>query len=375
MESGAAPAPKAADLDEETLAQLAALGYMAGQGGVSAAEEGDTPRADPKDKVGLHHAIMSAQGALGEGDLAAARRALEGALAADAGILDAHQMLGGIAAQEEKWEEAIASYRRALALDPEHKASLFGLAAAYRRTGRADEALVGFERLLAIAPQDSKAAIAAADLLVEKGRRPDALALLERASKAAEAPPILANQLGELLAEEKRTDAARAEFERAIAANPELAQPHFNLGVLAEESGDAATAVRRYEETLALQPKHLQALFNLGRLAGATGDRARQEALWRDAIEAHPDFTRGRYLLAKLLMDTGGDLAEAERLVRDGLAGDPENAAGPLGYFLLADILNRSDRPAEAAAALATGREIQTRSAPGARASPTRRPG
>lgn len=352
-------AARPADLDEETLAKLAALGYVAGQGGVAAEEETAVPRADPKDKIALHHAIMTAQSALGAGERDVARRALERVLAEEDGILDAHQMLGSLDAQEERWAQAVASFQRALALDPEHKASLFGLANAYRKLGRPEEALIGFERLLALSPQDSKAALAAADLLAAKGERGRAIALLEKAASGREAPPILANQLGELLAGQGRVAEARAAFERALAAGPELAQPHFNLGALAEEAGDAAAAIRHYEKALALAPRHYQAQFNLGRLLGARGEVDRQKALWQAALAANPGFVRGYYHLAKLLMDTGGDLAKAEELTRQGLARDGEHVAGPLGYYLLADLLNRTGRPEEAREAVRLGRELE----------------
>jgi choline-sulfatase len=355
-EAPAAAAP--ADLDEESLAQLAALGYVAGSGAVSPSDESAVARADPKDKLGLHHALMAAQSALGAGDREIARRALERVLAEDQGIVDAHQMLGAVDAQEKRWDEAASSFRRALAVDPEHKASLFGLANAYRGLGRKDEALVGFERLLALSPRDSKAVLAAADLLAEKGERGRAIVLLEESSAGSDAPPILANQLGELYVAEGRAAEARAAFERALAANPELAQPHFNLGALAEEKGDAAVAIRHYQKTVELAPKQFQALFNLGRLVGARGERARQAELWQAAIDANPDFVRGHYYLAKLLMDTGGDLARAEALTRQGLARDEAHVVGPLGYYLLADLLNRTGRPQEAREAVRRAREL-----------------
>jgi len=358
MEATAASAARPADLDPETLAQLAALGYVAGQGGVSPADEQAAERADPKTKIGLHHAVMSAQSALGAGDRATARRELERVAREDPGVLDAHQMLGGLASEEERWEDAAAAYRRALALDAEHKASLFGLANAYRKLGRADEALIGFERLLALAPHDSKAGVAAADLLVARGERRRAIALLESVAAGRDAAPVLANQLGELLVADGRTGEARAAFERAVEANPELVQPRFNLAVLAEEAGDAAGAERHYRAVVERAPRHFQALFNLGRLAGARGDRARQSELWEAALAANPDFVRGYYYLAKLLMDSGGDLGRAEALTREGLARDREHVAGPLGYFLLADLLHRAGRTREAAAAVERAREI-----------------
>ena len=81
-------------------------------------------------------------------------------------------------------------------------------------------------------------------------------------------------------------------------------------------------------------------MFNLGKLKGRRGETAAARKMFEAAITANPDFVRGHYYLAKLIMDTGGDLAEAERITRQGVSRDPENRAGPLGYFLLADLLN-----------------------------------
>ena len=59
------------------------------------------------------------------------------------------------------------------------------------------------------------------------------------------------------------------------------------------------------------------------------------------------------------MMDRGLDLKRAEDLVREGLARDSEHEAGPLGYYVLADILSRRGRRDEASAALGAGRRIQ----------------
>jgi cytochrome c-type biogenesis protein CcmH/NrfG len=61
-------------------------------------------------------------------------------------------------------------------------------------------------------------------------------------------------------------------------------------------------------------------------------------------------------------MDQGVDLHRAEELTRQGLARDPEHRNGPLGYFLLADILNRRGRPDEAQQALAEARRLEAAS-------------
>jgi arylsulfatase A-like enzyme/Flp pilus assembly protein TadD len=361
----AAPAAAAeADLDEETLARLQALGYLAGGGALSPADEGERERADPKTKIELHRLVMAAQSALGAGDEELARHQLEAAVREDADLLDAHQMLGSLDSRAGDQEAAVARFSRALELDAEHTASLFGLAAAYRRLGRMDEALLGFERLLSLSPRDTKAALAASEILVAQRQLPRALELLERAAEGREAPALLDNLRGEVLVLMERRDEGRRAFEHALETEPELAQPHFNLGVLAEEAGDAAAAAAHYRRAVDLAPSHFQARFNLGLLYGGLGRAAEQQEQWEAAIAANPDFVRGYYFLAKLLMDRGGDLTRAEELTRAGLARDERHVAGPLGYYLLADLLNRQGRSAEAREAHDRGREIEGSSGP-----------
>lgn len=348
-----------AALDEETLAQLQALGYLAGRGGVAIADEDAAERADPKDRIDLHQLVMLAQSELGRNDLDAARGRLTEALARDPSMVDAHQMLGSIAMQQERPEDATGHFQAALEVRSDHAASLFGLAAAYRRLGRLPEALVGFEQLLRLDPGDVKAVAGVAELLQLLGRRPEAIAALEAAVAVADPPALLLNQLGELRTLDGAGAAAIELFERALEAKPELVVARFNLAVLYEESGRDGRAIELYERVLEQAPRHFQAQFNLGRLEGARGRPGRQRELWEAAIESNPDFARGYLFLAKLLMDRGDDLARAEELARAGLARDPEGHAGPLGHYILADILNRAGRPAEAARAAETGRRIE----------------
>lgn len=347
------------DLDEATLSQLRALGYVAGRGEVDVDDE--IVRADPKDKIQLHQQIMAAQSDVGQGDGAAAESKLRAVLAVDPEILDANQLLAGVLAERGDDVDALAYWQAALSIDPEHQASLFGLASSYRALGRRDEALVGFRRLLQLAPTDSKTVIATAELLVEARDLAGAQRVVETAVAAERVPPILYNQLGELRVLQGDAAGGEASFRLAIEKNAELAQPRFNLGVLYEERGDLQGAMRMYREAIEHAPSHFQSLFNLGRLEGVVGDFDSQQRHFEAAIEANPDFARGYFFLAKTLMDRGGDLQRAEQLARQGIERDAELAAGPLGYYVLADILNRQGRRLEAQQAAQRGREIEGR--------------
>lgn len=354
-----APAPGSApDIDPETLAQLQALGYAAGQGGVSLEEEEDRPRADPKDKITIHRTIMRAQSLMQE-DAETAERTLLAVLNADPDILDAHQMLGQLTIVQQRYEESLGHFRRALELDPAHKNSLMGMASSYRALGRREEALVGFRRVLEVTGPDTRASIAIADIEINLGRLDEAADALSDAADTTEVPGLIHNKLGEVRAEQGRPDEAMTLFVEAIGEKEDFAVPYFNIAVLDEERGDARSAIANYEKAIELAPKYYEAQFNLGRLLGHLGQVDRQQALWEASIESNPEFVQGYFYLSKLLMDRGGDLGRAEELVRTGIEKDPEHEEGPLGYYVLADILNRTGRVAEAGKAVASGRRIQ----------------
>ena len=233
------------------------------------------------------------------------------------------------------------------------------MASSYRALGRTEEALVGYRRLLEIAGADTGASIAIADIEFGRGNLDAAAETLQQAVATTEAPGLISNKLGEVRAEQGRIDEAMALFEDATADNEIFAVPYFNLAVLYEERGDLREAVSHYEKAIELAPKYFRAQFNLGRLFGHLGTADRQMELWEAAVESNPDFVEGHVFLAKLLMDSGGSLVRAEALARRGIELDPQGESGPLGYYVLADILNRTGRSAEAKQAVEAGQRIQ----------------
>jgi choline-sulfatase len=358
IESDAPATGAAPDIDSETLAQLQALGYAAGQGGVSLEDETERPRADPKDKIRIHRTIMRAQSLMRD-DEEAAEKSLLAVLQTDPDVLDAHQMLGQLTSTQDRYEEALGHYRRALELDSEHKNSLMGMASSYRALGRKEEALVGFRRVLEISGHDTRATLAIADIEFNLGRLDEAAQALEDAAETTEAQALIHNKLGEVRVEQGRRSEGMTLFARAVEEKDDFALPHFNLAVLYEEGGDARRAITEYEKTIELAPKYHEAQFNLGRLVGYLGQVDRQQELWEASIDSNPKFVQGYYYLSKLIMDRGGDIGRAEELARLGIENDPDHKEGPLGYYVLADILNRTGRAAEARDALASGQRIQ----------------
>ena len=332
-------------LDEDTRAQLAALGYLGGSSRVRVNE--DEPLADPKDKIVLYNLLKAAGTDSTEDRVEEAMTKVRRVLAEDSGILEAHFILGNLFVKQEDWDEAIVAYREALSLDPEYKSAILGLADAYRLADRLDEAAAGYRRLLELDPNDNQAFYHLAEIHAAREEYEAALEVLAALEATGEERAPAHNLKGECLLSLGRLDEAEAELRLALEMDDLLSDAWFNLALLFEERGDGSRAIEAYETRLEMAPKDFRSHFNVAKLYGALGDQDRMEASYRAAIGHNDEFAVGHLYLAKALLDRG-ELPEAEETALRGLALEPEPEMAPLGHLVLADIYNRQGRTAEA---------------------------
>lgn len=332
-------------LDEETRAQLAALGYLGGASRVPV--DPDEPLADPKDKIVLYNLLKAAGTDSTEDRIGDAMAKVRRVLDEDPGILEAHFVLGNLFLKQEDWDGAIAAYRDALSLNPEYLSAVLGLADAYRLADRLDEAAAGYRRLLELDPNDNKAHYHLAEIHAAREEYQEALAVLEHLEATGEERAPARNLKGQCLLSLGRLEEAEAEFRRALEMDDRLSDAWYNLALLFEQQGDGARALEAYETRLEMAPKDFRSHFNVAQLYGAMGDPARMEASFRAALEANPEFAIGHLYLAKTLLDRG-ELIDAEATALRGLALEPEPEMAPFGHFVLADIYNRQGRTADA---------------------------
>jgi arylsulfatase A-like enzyme/Tfp pilus assembly protein PilF len=357
--NAAADVKPAADVDPDTRARLAALGYV---GTFVATPAGDrSALADPKDKIELFNLISHAREQLHDHhDSDAGLKALRQVVASDPNVVDAWLMMGNEYSRRRELPRALEAFQRALALKPDYDLAVFNMANVYRTMGKDNEALVGYQRLLELDPHNAQAHQAVAQVLVDHGKLDEAQQSLNRALEIQPAMAAARNTLGALRLKRGDVAAGEREIQAALAQNARLRHAHFNLALAAEQRGDADGAVAEYKKEIELFPGSYMAQFNLGKVYEKLGNAAEQRAGYRASIESNPDFAEGHLFLAKLMFDVG-DRAEAVRLARRGIELAPEAEFAPLGHFVLADVYAAEGRRTDAEREMAAGRRLAAR--------------
>jgi tetratricopeptide (TPR) repeat protein len=278
-----------------------------------------------------------------EGQRDAAITAITDAIRADPRQPLYHFNLARMNEEAERHDQAIAFYRRAIALHPHYTEALNNLGAVLRATSNFPEAVIAFRRAIAA---DQNFAFAHHNLgcvLAALGQIEEAIAHLRTATRLApnypEAHfnlgaaycqgehfahaaaaftaalalkpdwPEALNNMGVALAGLDDPVSAETAYCQAIALKPDFADAYYNLGKALKAQRRLTEASQAYAQALALNPNHAQAENNFGIALDQLGQKQDAMAHFRRAIALAPDFADAHFNLGTSLL-TSGDFAQ-----------------------------------------------------------------
>ena len=234
--------------------------------------------------------------------------------------------------------EAEQLYRQILASDPASFVAQHMLGVLAAQTGRADEALDRIGAALKVNPDDTRALVNYANVLCLKGRFAEAVASYDRALESRPDPDALRGR-GHALQGAGRLAEALASYRRALVINPSDVQALYKQGVVLNEMGQPEEALSSYDRVLALEPEHVEALNNRGYIWWLNKqDYARAIADLERALALDPNLPYGKGAVLHLKMyaadwrDLEKDKAELVDSVRAG-----KRVARPFMFQALAD--------------------------------------
>lgn len=236
--------------------------------------------------------------------------------------------LGAALQSDQRIEEAIGHYRRAIAIRPGYAPAYNNLATALRSQKKPAEAEAAYTQALKLEPGFSAAHYNLANLLLDEGRAVPAVDHFERALQSEPASADVHNNLGIALTETGRIDDAIGEFRTAIDLDPGSAKAyrnlgdalstagradeamtalrkaadldpgnasaHYDLGVDLLQAGRLDDAVREFRAALAVAPQMVEAHNNLGIALASQGKMADAIDAFRRALQIQPDFADAR---------------------------------------------------------------------------------
>ncbi|HUP18922.1 MAG TPA: tetratricopeptide repeat protein [Gemmatimonadota bacterium] len=231
---------------------------------------------------------------LNTGDIEGARDQLNMAVELNPEGKEGHFALGAVHQVSQDYDAAIASYRRALEIDPSYKSALTRLGMAYQEkaeamagsgdaaqvagaTEVAAEAVVIYETFLADNPDDFDVKIQLAGLYSTLGQQDKAQPIIEQIAGSDEVNAQFLTQLGFQQAQARNDALAENLLSRAVTLTDTLwSEPLEYLGFVRIRQNDLPGARVALESQLELDPSNAQAweyyafvLRDLGETAGA----------------------------------------------------------------------------------------------------------
>ncbi len=259
-------------------------------------------------------------------------------------------------------EPAIASLRRAIALNPREPQFYFRLALLQTQLQRFHDAEQAVNDLLRVRPGHAPAYLLLGRIAQFQGDHVTAERHLRRYRRLRPADLEGMWQLGATLSAVEKYREGASLLARALRKDPKLGPAHYNLGVLYARQGKDALARNHLERAVALMPENAPAHYQLGTvLARAENVRAEDlagaERSLRRALEISPQYVEAHFALGTLLRRLGREpeaaqsMAEYERLSAANLE-DRERTRRLSSFHLEIKSLLEQDRLQEAEARL-----------------------
>jgi predicted O-linked N-acetylglucosamine transferase (SPINDLY family) len=217
----------------------------------------------------------------------------EKALAIQPDYAEAYNNRGAVLQEVCRYEEALVSYDRALAIEPSYSGALNNRGVALHELRRYDGALISFDKALAVDPAFAEALSNRGNALKERKDYEGALASYDKtlAIKADNAKAC--NNRGLILHALKRYEEALASYDKAMALTFENAEILNNRGNTLKELGRYNEALSSYDQAVAVAPAFAEALNNRGNTLRELKRNEEALANHDKALAVKPGFSMG----------------------------------------------------------------------------------
>lgn len=185
--------------------------------------------------------------------------------------------------------QALVHYRKAVELEPDFPEAYLALAKTLHRQGSLDEAIECYQRTITLDPECAEAHFNTGFAKQTQGKLDEAIESYSRAIAIDPQRAEAYNNIGLAQSQQGRLDEAIENYIRALRINPRSADAYYNIGLALMLQGKLEKSLEYYQHVLEIDPEHELALNNLGSVLKEQGKLDEAETCYRRALKAHPD--------------------------------------------------------------------------------------
>jgi Flp pilus assembly protein TadD len=234
------------------------------------------------------------------GDWQSALASYKRALTLDPSYADARYDLATLELHHDQYEAAASDYRVLIQQHPDDAAAHSGLGAALAQLQQDDAARAEFERALALDPAQPDTLVNYASLELGANNPEHAHELLTKAVAAGAHDAATYQQLAFADQQTHHPEEAEAALRSAIAADPADPTSHALLAQLLAARGDLKAAITEQQAALRLNAKDADGWSNLGVLHAQTGQSTEARSDFEHALAIDPHHAQARANLQRL---------------------------------------------------------------------------
>jgi tetratricopeptide (TPR) repeat protein len=252
------------------------------------------------------------------GALEQAERSCRRSLELDASLVDTEKALAGLYVSDGRHAEAIDAYRKVLTGHPRDADAHLGLGEALAGLGQTQEAEASLREAVAVDPSYWRAYAALGGFMFQRGRVDEAIGAYRRSTELVPSSASAWNSLGGALQLKGDFAGAETAFQKSLLLEPGK-NAYSNLATIQFSAGNFVDAVRNYERAVALGAHDHIVRGNLAdALWQIPGRRDEAAQTYRQAIELAE---------AELAGTPSDPTLRAQLGYYYGRAGDPERSA------------------------------------------------
>jgi len=232
----------------------------------------------------MHKAVAAHQA----GDLPTAERGYRKALKEAPGFAEALHLLGLVRFQAGNFAEGEQYIQKAIARNDGNPLFYFNLANIQNSQDKKDQAVRAYRRALDINPDYYQAAANLGGIYKDLGLLKEAIKQLETALRINPKDAIACNNLGTVYRQQNNNEQAERFFRQAIQIRPQYAEALSNLGILLRDKGEIADAESACRQAVDLSPELSELWVNLGSVTAKAWRLKEAIECYRRALDISP---------------------------------------------------------------------------------------